>query len=1379
MKRLLLTSFLLFIVFPLIAQCPTSSITLSSQADVDAFIIDYPNCTGLQADLYISGSDITDLSPLQNLESLENINISNNDNLITLNGLQNIQTITDFNFIINNNPMLENLDGLSGLFNVDVEFFDISFNASLVDLDGLANASITTRDFSIMGNNVLENFDGLIGTSEIIDASMFTIVNNPALVSITGLANAEITGAFDFLIANNNTLSSLDGLEGVFGFIDIISINNNDALESISALSGVDTVGMVIVMNNPTLTTLNGLEGLETGYNDFLSIEIIDNSSLIDISALNGIDRFTLTNLSVNNNSALSECSSYLLCSILQDESSSTSFDIYDNAPGCNSTIEIEENCVACPSGDLILNSQAEVDAVGVDYPECSIISGLVIDGDDITDLSPLSNISNVLGNIIIKNNNMLQTLEGLNNLSSFTGSELSIVNNPLITSISALNNLVNLNENSELVVKVENNAMLASLQGLGSIDFTNVIEAYIVNNDALVNLVGLENVTFLFTLVISDNDGLTSLIGLDNYNEGMDILIDNNASLIHLDLPNFISIQYLTISNNPLLQNLDGLSSLQNVYVGISLENNVLLTNIDSLNNIDLSNDTGEIIITDNSSLSSCSIDYICSYLEGEGVLTVANNNEDCNTLDEINIFCAPCEYPVVLNSQADVNNFPILYAECPNSLLNGLLIQGEDIVDLAPLSIITNVENGLIVAGNPLLESLEGLEGLTSVDVFEINENEQLTSLATFSSQLTVNSLNVLGNSSLTSLSGFENVMHIEHLVLFSATGLVSLDGFPTSQTSIGNIDIFETTNLNDITALSNISTAESVNIGLNQSLDNLEGLEGLTTIQSNLAISANQVLMSLQGLHNLSSEISEISITFNPVLTDISAIGGVMTSSLTSLQIEDNLLLEVCSNLAICNYLNDGGNAVIANNSEGCNSIAEIQEACEAYFNIISGTVAFDFNNDGCDVSDYDASNILVTTTGEGETYTSITDESGYYELFVPEGVYVSSVVQSSLPVGFTGAPDTIETVFEGLTESTEVSFCLIAENDTTDVSISLLPLQDPRPGLEAQYIIQFENLGAQTVSGNISFEFDNEIMFYLNSSLSTSAINETSIEWTYDNLAPFESRSFLVNFELFIPPTVQGGEELNSLVQITPLDSDIDTRNNTQGIKEVVVNSYDPNDKTVIQGSEIFEEQVGDYLDYLVRFQNTGTADALEVVVTDTLSNNLDWSTFRILDASHDYRVEITNENEIAFIFEDINLPPEEVDAPGSNGHIAFEIKTKDDLVLGDTVENTANIYFDFNEPIITNTVVTTVVEPLALEDFNPIEVIIYPNPVQTLFTVELPTYVEVYNIRVLSIQGQELMKSKATDVDISNLSRGIYFLNIKTSQGIYTKKIVKN
>src|SRR5690606_32352909 len=191
-----------------------------------------------------------------------------------------------------------------------------------------------------------------------------------------------------------------------------------------------------------------------------------------------------------------------------------------------------------------------------------------------------------------------------------------------------------------------------------------------------------------------------------------------------------------------------------------------------------------------------------------------------------------------------------------------------------------------------------------------------------------------------------------------------------------------------------------------------------------------------------------------------------------------------------------------------------------------------------------------------------------------------------------------------------------------------------------------------------------------------------------------------------------------------------------------------------------------------LDYMIRFQNTGSASAINVVITDVLSNKLDWTSIRPISSSHEFTTRIINGDFVEFTFENINLPAQVNDDAGSNGFVAFKIKPKTDVVVGDFILGKANIYFDYNAPIITNTVSTEIVTQLSVEE-NKIEasIKIYPNPVNDYLNVKSKKPIK--QIAIYDLQGRQI-KTMAltgnlttTKADLSSLSKGVYFVSIKT------------
>ncbi|QHL85957.1 T9SS type A sorting domain-containing protein [Nibribacter ruber] len=139
---------------------------------------------------------------------------------------------------------------------------------------------------------------------------------------------------------------------------------------------------------------------------------------------------------------------------------------------------------------------------------------------------------------------------------------------------------------------------------------------------------------------------------------------------------------------------------------------------------------------------------------------------------------------------------------------------------------------------------------------------------------------------------------------------------------------------------------------------------------------------------------------------------------------------------------------------------------------------------------------------------------------------------------------------------------------------------------------------------------------------------------------------------------------------------------------------IIDSYDPNDKQVIPVGLTSEKYTptSTPLRYTVRFQNTGTDVAYRVVVVDTLSADLNISTLRMGTASHPYRLTVSGKERpvLTFIFDNIMLPDSSKDLAGSNGLIQFSIRPKTTLSEKQLIENFADIFFDYNEPVRTNT-----------------------------------------------------------------------------------------
>ncbi len=164
---------------------------------------------------------------------------------------------------------------------------------------------------------------------------------------------------------------------------------------------------------------------------------------------------------------------------------------------------------------------------------------------------------------------------------------------------------------------------------------------------------------------------------------------------------------------------------------------------------------------------------------------------------------------------------------------------------------------------------------------------------------------------------------------------------------------------------------------------------------------------------------------------------------------------------------------------------------------------------------------------------------------------------------------------------------------------------------------------------------------------------------------------------------------------------------------------------------------------------------------------------------MLGASHAFELAIT-QRLLRFTFPDILLPDSTTNAPASNGFVRFRIQPVAGLPFGATVNNSAAIYFDFNEPIITNTTLHTFGIPtVSSTAVNPLSgtapLKIFPNPVrQRRATVAFPGAKGGGAITIFNLLGERVWsapaKSKRELLELPPLPGGTYFLHWVDGRG---------
>ena len=244
---------------------------------------------------------------------------------------------------------------------------------------------------------------------------------------------------------------------------------------------------------------------------------------------------------------------------------------------------------------------------------------------------------------------------------------------------------------------------------------------------------------------------------------------------------------------------------------------------------------------------------------------------------------------------------------------------------------------------------------------------------------------------------------------------------------------------------------------------------------------------------------------------------------------------------------------------------------------------------------------------------------------------------------------------------------------------------------------------------------------------------------------------------------------------------PLDYDFDCRE--------VLGSFDPNQKTAVPAGAGDEHAIvpNRPLEYTIDFQNTGTDTAFRVLLRDVLPPGLDINTFRPGFASHPYTWEIRGADTLEVLFFPIALPDSNVNEPASHGFFSFTIGQGPDLPDGSILENKASIIFDFNPPIVTNTVRHTIRELLIVRVDEPkeLEVLwrVLGNPMHQMATFQAKAFIagakrfELYDaagrmVRSVHFEGQQY------EFQRGGLPEGVYFFRISSLQGAaFTGKII--
>lgn len=363
-------------------------------------------------------------------------------------------------------------------------------------------------------------------------------------------------------------------------------------------------------------------------------------------------------------------------------------------------------------------------------------------------------------------------------------------------------------------------------------------------------------------------------------------------------------------------------------------------------------------------------------------------------------------------------------------------------------------------------------------------------------------------------------------------------------------------------------------------------------------------------------------------------------------------------------------------------------------------MSGTVFVDVDQDGA----YDAGEpglgSLYPVTMDDPSWLALPDTAGHYYLYCNSGTHTA---QAEVPPFWTATPASHTATTDATTPHVDdLDFALTPAYDTTAFEVwsnfgNLYCLSSWNWYWYETHTTVFgaNNVGTTLPPCRMDLVLSSGLTFSQPSVAPT--IHGDTLRWTF--AAPYFSESYQVEGYL---SAAQGTTDLHAhLLLYAPGSDGADSVITSAEWTGTYYCSWDPNDKSVYpEGTgplHVVDKDI-DHLVYTIRFQNTGNAPAYDVMIRDMLSADLDASSLHVLGSSHPLTsTQVENDGELVFRFNGIQLPDSVSDEPGSHGFVTFSISPRSDAPNETAIQNTASIFFDFNDPVITNTTLTTLVD----------------------------------------------------------------------------------
>ncbi|MBK8500156.1 MAG: T9SS type A sorting domain-containing protein [Flavobacteriales bacterium] len=443
------------------------------------------------------------------------------------------------------------------------------------------------------------------------------------------------------------------------------------------------------------------------------------------------------------------------------------------------------------------------------------------------------------------------------------------------------------------------------------------------------------------------------------------------------------------------------------------------------------------------------------------------------------------------------------------------------------------------------------------------------------------------------------------------------------------------------------------------------------------------------------------------------------------------------------------------------------------------LLAGTLYVDADNNSIiGVDDPRIGGRLVGLNSNDEL--ALSQPNGRYA-FAVNGPAQHTITGPTIPY-FAKDPDTHTASITGQEPGVSgLDFRYTAEAPAQDLQVFLTPISPFRPGFPMRYEVMCRNVGTMTIDAGLSLVLDDGLGFD-STSIAPASVAGNTLTWALGPMLPLQNIQLSVYCTQSVADTL--GSPVTTTAEITPISGDLVPLDNSVTTNNQVVGSFDPND-IVVDPTEVLVDDLADtVLDYTIRFQNTGTDTAFTVAVENVLPMNAYLPSFEVICSSHPMSLTYYDfDHKMRFQFDDILLPDSNANELMSHGFVRYRIRPRSDLVVGDSIQNTAAIFFDLNAPVITNTAVTEIISTAGVGTSEAMGyLMVSPNPTTGRVVVRIGEELVGAGWRVMDAMGRVVLTGRATsvreEIDLSALPTGAFSVAFPSSNGSSHARVIK-